>query len=316
MLRGFLLASVVISAACGSKDAAPAGAGGGADAADLALLPADSMIVAGVNVKQMQTSALYKEYVEPRIASGDAAAQIADINATCGFDPKSAISSVSLGAKGMSGSSFDAIFVVHGLEKTKTLECIDKMKAKLEAEGITYTKNGDFVTVTNRGNNGVLTFVNNSTMIVGTGSYASESAVKGAAAGTSALKSSPAFVDMYSKLDTSKSIWFFVNGKLSALEQAGGFIGIKPKSVFGAINIADNLSIDTRIRAESDASAAKFAKDFAGQADGLKQGGMATTASITAEGPDVRMQVAMTPAQIKQMAAQLLPMIQMMAGGM
>lgn len=314
MLCGFLLASVVISAACGSKAAGPAGAG--ADAADLALLPADSMIVAGVNVKQMQTSALYKEYVEPRIASGEVAAKIADVNATCGFDPKSAVSSVSIGAKGMSGGAFDAIFVVHGLEKTKTLECFDKMKAKLEAESITYTKSGDFVTVTNRGNNGVLTFVNDSTMIVGTGSYANESAVKGAAAGTSALKSSPAFVDMYSKLDTSKSIWFFVNGKLSVLEQASGFIGIKPKSVFGAINVAENLSIDTRIRAESDAKAAEFAKNFAGQADGLKQGGMADSASITSEGPDVRMQAVMTPAQIKQMASQLLPMIQMMAGGM
>jgi hypothetical protein len=314
MLRGFLLASVVISAACGSKGAGPAG--GGADAADLGLLPADSMIVAGVNVKQMQTSALYKEYVEPRIASGDVAAKIADVNATCGFDPKSAVTSVSLGAKGMSGGAFDAIFVVHGLEKTKTLECFDKLKAKLEAEGITFTKSGDFVTVTNRGDNGVLTFVNDSTMVVGTGSYANESAVKGAAAGTSALKSSPAFVDMYNKLDTSKSIWFFVNGKLSVLEQASGFIGIKPKSVFGAINIADTLSIDARIRAESDAKAAEFTKNFASQADGLKQGGMATAASITSEGPDVRMQVTMTPAQIKQTAAQLLPFVRMMAGGM
>jgi hypothetical protein len=310
------LVLVVGISGCSKSGGGSGGAAGGSsgDAADLGYLPVDSMVVAGINTKQLQSSAIWKQHVEPRLTQGDTATQLAEFKAKCGFDPTTSVTSISIGAKGVTGKAADAVIVLHGLEKAKTLECFDKMKDDLAKQGTSFVKDGEMVTLTMNGQPAVLTFANDTTTVIGMGAYATIDGVKAAAAGSSALKASPAFVDMYKKLDTSKSIWFFVNGKLSGFEMAESMVGARPKSVFGSLHITDGLAVDARMRLESDQKASDLAKTFQSQIQGLKT--YAKDAALASDGPDVRLTLSMTQENLKELAQAMGPMLGMMLGGM
>ncbi len=311
------LTSVLVVGVVGCKKDGASGGGGGASAAtaaDLGYLPVDSMVVAGINTKQLQSSELWKQSVEPKFTQGDAATQLAEIKAKCGFDPTAAVTSISIGAKGMTGRSIDAVIVMHGLEKAKTLDCLDKTKEELGKQGMSLTKDGDVVTFTFEGQPAVMMFANDSTAIVGAGAFATAAAVKSAAAGNSALKSSAAFVDMYNKLDTSRSVWFFVNGKMPTFEMAESMLGARPKSMFGSLHITDGLAVDARVRLETPGKASEIAKTFQSQIAGLKS--YAEAAELTSDGPDVRLTVSMSKQKLQDFAKSMGPMLGMMLGGM
>lgn len=310
-----LTATLVVGGTACKKDGAVGGGGtgGSSDAADLGYLPADAMVVAGINAKQLQSSALWKTKVEPQLVKGDAATKLAEFKARCGFDPIASITSVSVGAKGMTGRTVDAVVVLRGLDKAKTFDCLEKSKADLATQGTTVARDGDVVTLTADGQPVIMTFAGD-VALIGSGAYATKDAITLAAAGNSQLKSSPNFVDMYNKLDTSKSIWFFVSGKLSAFEAASSMLGSRPKSVFGALNVTDGLAVDARVRLESDAKAAELAKTFQSQIEGVKA--YSQQAALTSEGPDLRLTLQMSEANMQELAKSMGPMLGMMMGGM
>ena len=82
--------------ASGSGDKSSEASSGG----DLALLPADSEIVIGMNLGQMQQSALWKQFVEPRLAGGETQNVVDDFKTKCGVDPLKMIGSFTVGARG------------------------------------------------------------------------------------------------------------------------------------------------------------------------------------------------------------------------
>src|SRR5262245_48187077 len=114
--------------------AAPSG-GVIAGADDLSLLPADSEIVMGLNFAQLQQSALWKQFA-PKLME-KAAGGLAEFKAACGFDPIEQIKSVSLGMKGVDsgGKTPEGAVVIHGLDKAKSMACIDKAKAEAAKKG-------------------------------------------------------------------------------------------------------------------------------------------------------------------------------------
>jgi hypothetical protein len=229
---------------------------------DLALLPVDSEIVIGINVAQLQDSALWKQFVGPALDKARTQGKVdklKEIQDKCGFDPVTSIKSVSIGVKNTSNDKPDGVFVVHGVDKAKAASCVDKMKAEAAANGTEITKDGDVYLVKNKdkGDTTGIVFVNDTTAVMVVGDKgATAASVKAVAAGGGALKTSPTFVEMYSKVKTTDSVWFVVNGKL--LEKAAA-IGTKPKAVFGSLNVSDGLALDTRIKVDSPDVAAQLA---------------------------------------------------------
>lgn len=252
--------------AAGSGAVAPAAAPATGD--HLGLLPKDSEIVLGINVQQLQKSALWKQFVEPQMAkNADFVTKMQQFKDKCGFDPMASITSVSAGLKA-AGDNADGIVVFSGLDKTKSLTCLDKNKAEMEKDGTSYTTDGDVTLIKNKkGETVAAHFVNDTTLVMGVGALGNTAAVKAAAAGTSTLKSSPQFVDMYGKINTSDSMWGLANCASKALADLKK-ANISCKAIFGSVNVTDGITTDVRIRATSPDQASTIetlAKSQAGQ---------------------------------------------------
>ncbi len=282
---------------------------------DLSLIPADSDVVMGLNFAQLQKSALWKKFVEPQLLKPDVQSKMADFKDKCGFDPMTSVSSVSLGMKGIGGQNDkpDGVIVVHGLDKAKTVACLTKMKAEIEKDGTKLTDDGGIYTFTKDGNSAAMTFVNDSTLAVVVGTNGNTAGVKAATAGTSALKTSPAFVDMYSKIKTGDSLWMLANGNSPIFDKASA-LGVKPKAVFGSVNVTDGLTLDLRIRLNTPDEA----KNLSNMVEGQKKqaAAMFDKFDVGTENADLKVSIAMSTQKLEQLVSQIMALAGGMGGGM
>ena len=309
------------STATGDKTAEKGGdtkAGGGtsgttaASGDDLSLLPVDSELVMGLNFAQLQQSQLWKQFVEPKMMSGDAVKKLAEFKDKCGFDPMSALKTVSVGLKGLDKKSPEGAFVIHGTEKDKVWSCLEQMKGEIEKDGSTYTKDGDVALIKDKtGETVALTYVNDTTALGIIGPNATKDGIKAAAAGTSTLKSSPAFVDMFSKINSNDSLWILMNGNSKLFDKAAA-MGVKPKAIYGSLNVTDGLTVDFRMRVEKPEDAQNFATMAQGQ---LKQAEkMFDKIAVTAEGNDVKFSVVLSNQKLQALVQQVGSMMSAFGG--
>jgi hypothetical protein len=292
--------------ATGDKTSAGSKMAGGATASsdDLSLLPLDSELVLGINVAQVQQSVLWKQFVEPKMmSSGEAMKKMSEFKAKCGFDPMTAVKSVSIGMKGLANEKPDGVIVVHGMDKTKTWACLDTMKDEIEKDGTEFTKTGDIAFFKNPKVNQTyaVSFVNDSTMIAVLGDQATADGVKAVAAGKSTLKTSPQFLDMYSKVSTNDSLWGLMNGASKAFDKMGS-IGVKPKAVFGSLNVTDGLAVDFRMRLDTPDAAAQLANMAKGQLQQVAK--MVDKADVTNDGADAHFVIALSSQKLQQLIQQ------------
>jgi hypothetical protein len=289
-----------------------------AGAVDLALLPLDSELVVGINLSQILQSALWKQFVEPKIMTPENTKKLADFKTQCGFDPTTAVKTMSIGLKGLANDKPDGVVVIHGVDKAKLWSCLDTMKAEMAKDGTEYTKDGDVAMFKNTkgGPPVALTFTNDTTAVGVIGDQATPAGVKAVTAGNSALKSSPPFLDMYTKVKTTDSLWLLMNGNAKVLDKMST-MGIKAKAVFGSLNVTDGLSLDMRLRLES--------PDAATQLTTMSKQQMAQAAKmfdqidVAADGSDVKYTVVLSNQKLQQLIAQFGPMLGAfggMGGGM
>jgi hypothetical protein len=282
----------------------------GSPSDDLALLPVDSELVFGINFAQVQQSSLWKQFVEPKLMSGDVAKKVTEFKDKCGFDPMASVKTVSAGIK-PSGDKPEGAVVVHGVDKAKAWACADKMKEEMAKDGSEFTRDGDVGLVKDKnGNTMAFTFVNDSTVLAVLGEKANAAGVKAAAAGGSALKSSQAFTDMYSKVKTSDSVWFLVNGKV--LDKAGS-MGIKPKAVFGSINVTDGLTFDGRVRLDTPEAATQLTNMAKSQAQQAAK--MFDKIDVTSEGSEMKMSIVLSNQKLTALIAQIGGLLGAFGGG-
>ena len=276
---------------------------------DLALLPVDSEMVMGLNFAQLQQSALWKQFAPKlmdKMSSG-----LADFKAACGFDPLDAVKSVSIGMKGLGGTTPDGAVVVHGPEKAKVMACMDKAKAEAAKKGSEVTVDGDVFMVKDKsGQNTAFTFVNDTTLLGVIGANATKDAVLAAAKGTSALKSSPTFVEMFSKINTGDSVWMLMNGNSPAFSKMGS-MGVKPRAIFGSVNVTDGLTLDMRIRLSTNDEATQLVNMLKGQINNPQVKQMFDKLDVAADGSDAKFSVAMSNQKLQQ----LVGMVGGMMGG-
>jgi hypothetical protein len=277
---------------------------------DLSLLPADSEMVMGLNFAQLQQSALWKQF-SPKLME-KAASSIAEFKTACGFDPLEAVKSVSLGMKGLGGNQPDGSIVIHGLDKGKSMACLDKAKEEAAKKGTEITVDGDVFSVKDKdGQTTVWSFVNSDTLLGVVGPNASKDTLVAAAKGGSTLKSSQTFVDMYSKINTKDSLWLLINGNAPFMAKAAQ-AGVKPKAVFGSINVTDGLTVDLRIRLGSPDEATQLVNMAKGQTNNPQVKSMFDKLDVTADGADAKIAIAMSNAKLQQ----LIGMVGGMMGGM
>lgn len=270
---------------------------------DLSLLPVDSEAVMGINFAQLQSSALWKKFVEPQMMKGDFPSKLAQFKSKCGFDPMTAITSIAIGMKGVGGDNPDGVVVVHGAGKKESLDCFEKMKDEAAKSGDEIKRDGDVVLVkSKKGETVAIAFVNDTTAVAVVGPGASKDGVLKAAQGGSALKSSPAFVEMYGKINTQASLWMLVNGNAKVFDKAAQ-MGVKPKAVFGSVNVTDGLSVDVRMRLESADQATQMANAFQGQLAAFKS--MVDKLDVGSDGADVKVSVAMSQPKLEALVKNL-----------
>jgi hypothetical protein len=277
---------------------------------DLALLPADSEVVLGLNFSQLQQSALWKQFA-PALMS-KASAGLNDFKTACGFDPMEAIKSVSMGMKGLGGSNPDGIVVIHGPDKGKVTACVEKAMVEAAKNGGEITVDGDvFLVKDKHGQNTAWTYVGADTLVGAVGPSASKDTLLAAAKGGSTLKTSQTFVEMYSKINTKESLWVLVNGNAPFMAQAAR-AGVKPKAVFGSVNVTDGLTVDMRIRLATPEEAKNLVTMAQGQTNSPQVKQMFDKLDIGADGADVKFSMAMS----QQKLTALMGMMGGMLGGM
>jgi len=277
---------------------------------DLSLLPVDSDLVMGLNFASLQKSSLWKKFVEPQLLKPDVQAKFAEFKTKCGFDPMASLQSISMGLKNVGKSDVpDGVIVLHGLDKAKTTACMTTMKAEIEKDGTKLTQDGSVYTFTKDGKSAAMTHVNDSTIVMVIGANGNVNGVKAAAAGTSALKTSAAFVDMYSKIKTGDSLWMLANGNSPIFDKASA-LGVKPKAVFGSVNVTDGLTLDVRVRLNTPDEATNLANMLKGQAQ--QAAAMFDKVDIGSEASDMKLSLAMSTQKLEALVAQ----IAQLAGGM
>jgi hypothetical protein len=318
------LLAVVVAAACSKSDDKPVNPGGASGSAgdpgapkaydnkppptslgklgatpdvlasseDLSLLPVDSEVVMGVNFAQIRGSAAWKELIEPKLA-GNASliAKLNELKSTCGFDPMADVKSVAVGMKGLGGGTADGVLVLHGLDKAKTMECLGKKDA-LAKHDLDVNVDGDVALLKPAKGDpedlAGVTFVNDTTAVVLVGPRAAtKDGVVKAAAGKSPLKTSPTFIDMYNRLDTSQSLWLMVNGNSKLFERPKS-LGIQALGMFGTLGTTDGLGVDLRLRVDTADNAGGIKNRFGGLAEQYMKK-YVDKFTLSTEGQDLRL---------------------------
>lgn len=295
-----------------NQSAAPAAGGAIAGPAgqDLALLPVDSDVVFAINFAQIRGSALWKEFVEPKLATANIG-PIQKFKALCGFDPLENLKSIAVGAKG-SGSDVQGAVVIHGYEKSKAMTCFDKDGvAEVEKDGSKVMIDGDTVMITDKnGQHLGFTFVNDDTalMVMGTNAETKDG-IKKVASGSSGLQTSATVVKLYSKINTQDSMWYLVNGKAPFMAQLQS-MGVKPQAMFGSVNVTDGVSVDLHMRLGSPDEANNLVTMLKGELGQAKQ--FFDKVDVSSDGQDAKFDISMSKDKLKLIAG----MFAGMAGGM
>jgi len=269
---------------------------------DLAYLPATSDVVAQIDLGKLRNSALYKSMMEPKLRDAlEKDGKFAQFKAKCGMDPVADLTSIAMGVTA-SNDEPAGVIVVHGLDKTKSMECLEKTKAETEAEGSKMSVDGNFVTVTTKDNKTtVFTFVDGNTAVMQMGPAVSKDTLTAVLSGSAGVKSSAAFMDLYNKTNAG-TVRFLVNGNMKQLQ---ALPTKKPKAIFGSLDVTDGLGLIVGARFSSDAEATEIAGLIKSQT--AQAAAFVTKADVTSDGSDVRLDVAMSSAQLTQLAS--------MAGG-
>jgi hypothetical protein len=314
LAAGFLVCvcSVALGACGGKKDEGKGGDDkGGTSAAsnkDLDMIPAESDVVLGVDLAGARQSALFREYALPMMTrSGDVQKLTETLKTKCQLDPMAAATRLTAGIKIVDRRNADVVAVLHGVEKAKALPCLDQVKDELAAQQLEVTKDGDVVTI--KGDRGELafTFTGDSTAVIVLGPKANKAGVLEAAQGKSTLKSSKKFTDMYSRVQTTHTLWYLVKGDTELVAKNLEKLNVRAEAIFGSANLTDGLEIYGQLRAETEEQASNVVDLVKAQAGMF--GSMAQKFEVDRDKTDVKTTVVLTQQQLKTVAGLLRSLV-------
>lgn len=276
--------------------------------ADLAMLPIDSDLVIGANVSQLVNSAVWKQLLEPMLATNTFTEKLGELKSRCGgLDPLATVERLTAGVKGLGAEDKPGgVVVVHGLDKAKTVACIES-EAKDKAE---VTRDGDVTILkTARGDVIAFQFTSDRDAVVVFGPNANGAAVKTAIAGGGALPKTAAFLELFDRVDTAHTGWIVMNGNSKAFD-AVAQLGMKPKAMYGSANATDGVTVDMRMKMASASDATKLSNLVNQQVKPMAGMLSFDKLEITPENDDLVLAIGVTAAKLPQLVKQLRTMVE------
>lgn len=314
MRHRLLVAAVLLSGACFRSSGGGGGGGDGvlstsgpaqaepdfgATLADpLGFLPIDSELVLGLDAAQLRASALW-QLLEPRIlAQSNGSLEL--FQARCGFDLVPSIRGVTLGLRNVSADRPEGVIVVAGLDRTKLMACLEDAAktspGKVVVDGRVVIFHGD------HGRGGAAQFVDGSTLVFAIGPAFDRDVFGATLRAGAPLRSSPAFMEMWGRINAGDALWMLINGNAKLLDKAAA-MGFRPKAVFGSVSVARGLAANLRVRLDDPATATNLAAMAQGQL------GMAASffdqLEVAADDVDLVVTAAMTDQQVQSLASML-----------
>ena len=244
-------------------------------------------IVIGIDAQQVFRSALWKRFesqIMARLAQG-----VEDYRAACGYDPFEALRGVTLGAQ-MVGGQFEGVIVVRGPDRDKTTACVGRALASRAK----VTISGGIITIPGGVGPGdppvVMAFADASTLVMAT----SRAKLDDALASGAPLRQSRAFLRAVALVDPKQSVWAIVNGGRRVRQPV---LARHPAAGDARLGRAGRRHVDERAPAPRQRARRRAARSTA-QAQLAMAQGMVEKIEVAAEGPDVKLHVAMTMPQI------------------
>ena len=231
--------------------------------ADLAYVPGDADAVIGLNLAQLQRSALWQQYVGKDLADSP---EIKAFAAECGFDPMASLAHVTIGLRGLGGDHAPTgTVVVHGLDRAKATSCFtQKAMPKLEADGPHVTVDQDVVLIDSPDRTAHLgvTFVDDSTALFVIGpAGATRQGVLDVAAGKHGVSSTPGFTDALADVNTDASVWAMLSDASPVVGTVNGAISPytaqKLGTLYFSLSVTDALALDAGVHLGSPADVAR-----------------------------------------------------------
>lgn len=317
MSRAWVL---VIATACGSSAPRPAPAplvsnktapalelrpGSAAD--DLAMVPIDSDMVIGLDVRRIIASAIWQQRIAPKVLPMMGSATT-PFHVACGYDPLEVMTTLTMGVKHAGTDAVEIVAIIHGVPRDKTLACLPALEQEAIKDGGTTRRDGDVLMVTMKdGKLGALEMIGDSTMLVLVGPSASKEAITAIARSRNGVAMSPAFGEMYRKVHPGASMWLLVNGTASMLANAG--FPARPKGMFGSLDVTDRLELALAFRMGSPAEATSLAGIAQNQTNSPQVQQMFDRLEVAAHQEDVDIRVSLGDAKLQALIAMVGPLL-------
>ena len=260
----------------------------------LGFLPLDAEVILGLDGEQLRASELWRQ-LEPAVLA-KLGPELASLKARCKLDPVKSIRSLAVAVNHASDASPDGVVVVRGLDRERLMACLSDAKRSAHVR-----IDGEVVVVdaTPDANHVVFRFVDRATLVGVVGPTATKARLARVLGGGAPLRSSPAFEEMLSLVDTSGALWALINGSSKIFDKLGA-IGIMPKALFGSLSLVDGLALNLRIRLGSAAEATQRVGQAQAQLGGVTKM-FFDRLEITADDVDVVVALAMTNQQIQSL---------------
>jgi hypothetical protein len=264
-------------------------------------MPADAMGVISVNTSQLSHSALWQQYVAPRLEKSKMVQEMRD---RCGYDPVGAATSWSLAMT----SNAEGVLVIRGMDRDRMLTCMHKQPAEA-SERVTW--DGDQVRLTAPLGGQEITlafaFADASTAVIVIGRSAETRAgVDKVLSGTDSLAGSATFRELVANVDTDASAWVVLNRSSALLNELNHELAehnVQLDAVYGSIGVSDAFTLDARIRFGSPELAANIVTKAQQHLDKTGAAAYFDQLDVTSDGRDLVIDLALTLDQAKQIAA-------------
>jgi len=266
----------------------------------LGFLPAQTDFVVGVDVVALRGSALWQKF-EPQLLQA-LGAGLEKFRNTCGFDPLRTIERVTMAVTPLEGDRVKGVFVVRGVDTTKTLDC---MTAEAKKEGTQVTNDRGVLIMTKKDKDPTMvgaTVVGPSTLVVQLDDSVTYDSVTAVLAAGTPLRTSPTFMRLYERREPGSSLWMMANGNSKAFEQMAG-MGMRPKSLDGSLTVTDRFALALRMTMGTPDEATRLAAEL----DKVKGpfGSMVERFDSRATANDVALDVVITEAQVRALLGML-----------
>lgn len=256
----------------------------------LAYIPKDSDIVGGIDLARLRSTPLWASQLEPLLAN-NGGETLTKIRTSCGFDPINAVSHFAFGVRKVNTTN-ELTAVARGLEPRGAIDCVAKM---LKSSDI-FTRDGDTLVIGEKGAEFQLALspVGHSAVLAVGGAVASRALATSRVQSGIPLRSSPAFVDLYNKLEPNASVWFIANGASPSMQSIAG-MGINPRFIDGTVTVTDRYVAVLRVTFATPDEAQNLAT--LSNSVSAQVRAMVDTFDVRAEGPVARFDIVMTSSQ-------------------